>query len=831
MSRFFTALAAILAFTYPLVAQQPRINGKTSLDEYIQKPDPAYQWKVAKTIPGNSSSTTIIHLQSQSWLNEKKVDKPVWQHWLVIAQPKVLKTKKAFLMISGGANNSPMPEAINPMLALIAQETGSIVAELRMVPNQPLVFHNDGIPRKEDDLIGYTWDQFLKTGDGLWPARLPMVKSAVRAMDCIQEWALKDQIKVDGFVVAGGSKRGWTTWMTAAVDKRVVAILPIVIDILKVDPSIRHHAEVYGFWARAIGDYYAHQILQRHDHPRLKALYDIEDPYFYRDRFTIPKYILNSTGDQFFCPDSSQFYFDDLPGEKLLRYFPNADHSLRDTEVAQNIIAFYQMIIDNQARPKYSWSFEKDGSIRVKSGAPVRKALLWQATNAKARDFRLVTIGKTYTSKEVKPAEDGSYTARIDTPMQGWTAFFLELEFDSEGKFPLKATTAVRILPDTLPYRGIDLKKVPYEGLLEKPKPVSAAPKNEATPHVTVYAEPGRFGGWPANHGLWAWGNEILVGFSAGFHKDLGLERHSIDREKPEEHLLARSLDGGLTWKIENPSTKGSLIPSGKGLHGITPPGLKEPEWADCPGGVDFTHPDFALTARMTSTTEGPSRFSYSLDRGKNWLGPFRLPLFNTPGIAARTDYLVNGKHDCTLFLTAAKANGKEGRPLCVRTTDGGKSWKFLSWIGQEPEGYGIMPSTVRLGENELLTTIRCRLGKKSWIDAYRTKDGGHNWIWDQTAVADTGEGNPPSMIRLKDERICLTYGYRAAPFGMRAKISADQGKTWGPEILLRGDGGGRDVGYPRSVQRPDGKIVTVYYFHDTLKGERYITATIWSPG
>ena len=61
--------------------------------------------------------------------------------------------------------------------------------------------------------------------------------------------------------------------------------------------------------------------------------------------------------------------------------------------------------------------------------------------------------------------------------------------------------------------------------------------------NVIVYKEAGRFGGWPANHGIWSWGDEILVGFSRGYYKDLG-DRHHIDREKPEEHLLARSLDG-----------------------------------------------------------------------------------------------------------------------------------------------------------------------------------------------------------------------------------------------------------------------------------------------
>jgi BNR repeat-like domain len=348
--------------------------------------------------------------------------------------------------------------------------------------------------------------------------------------------------------------------------------------------------------------------------------------------------------------------------------------------------------------------------------------------------------------------------------------------------------------------------------------------------HVKVYAQEGRFGGWPANHGIWSWGDEILVGFSAGYFKDNDPGRHAIDHDKAEEHLLARSRDGGQTWSIENPAEKGALIPVGPALHGVTPMGLKEKPWQDCPGGIDFTHPDFALTVRMTDGNAGVSRFYYSTDRGKTWKGPFRLPLFDQPGIAARTDYLVNGKENCMLFLTAAKQDRREGRPLCVRTTDGGRTWKFVSWIGDEPKGYAIMPATVRLGDKELLTAIRRHEGEKNWIETYRSVDDGQSWKLDSKPAPDLGEGNPASMIHLADGRVCLTYGYRAAPYGIRARLSADGDKSWGEEITLRDKGGGRDLGYPRSVQRRDGKIVTIYYFHDTPAGPRYIAATIWDP-
>ncbi len=359
---------------------------------------------------------------------------------------------------------------------------------------------------------------------------------------------------------------------------------------------------------------------------------------------------------------------------------------------------------------------------------------------------------------------------------------------------------------------------------------VSSSARALDAENVVVYREDGRFGGWPANHGMWNWGNELLVGFSAGYFKDNGPARHAIDHDKPEEHLLARSLDGGKTWKIENPAKQGVLIPRGKALHGIELPGVVDRPWIDCPGGIDFTHPDFAMTLRMSDNNGGQSRFYYSTDRGHHWQGPFKFPLLGQSGVSARTDYVVNGPQDCLVFLTASKSTGGEGRPFCARTVDGGKTWKFAGWIADEPPGYSIMPSTVRTADQGLLSAVRVRHGDESWIEGYYSADEGVHWEPRGIPVTTTGEGNPAAMVRLADGRICLNYGVRAKPFGMRAKLSKDNGKTWGEEITLRSDAGGRDIGYPRAVQRPDGKVVVVYYYNDDPKETRYIAATIWDP-
>ncbi|HNR31674.1 MAG TPA: sialidase family protein [Candidatus Hydrogenedentes bacterium] len=349
--------------------------------------------------------------------------------------------------------------------------------------------------------------------------------------------------------------------------------------------------------------------------------------------------------------------------------------------------------------------------------------------------------------------------------------------------------------------------------------------------HVMVYYEPGRFGGWPANHGIWIWGNEILVGFSRGYYKDLGPHRHHIDREKPEEFCLARSVDGGETWAIEHPNDKGHLLPQGKALHGVELPGVAIKPAIPCPGDVDFTHPDFAMTLRMSDINAGPARFYYSYDRGHTWEGPFAFPNFDTPGVAARTDYIVDGPHACTVFLTAAKRNGTEGRPFCARTTDGAKTWEFVSWIAPEHLGFAIMPATVRLSDTDLITVVRRREWYKRWLNAYVSRDNGATWEPLNDPVETLGEGNPPSLIKLRDGRLCLNYGYRAAPFSICAKLSDDGGRTWSDPIVLRDDGANRDIGYCRAVQRPDGKVVTLYYFNDLKTGpERYIAATIWQP-
>lgn len=328
--------------------------------------------------------------------------------------------------------------------------------------------------------------------------------------------------------------------------------------------------------------------------------------------------------------------------------------------------------------------------------------------------------------------------------------------------------------------------------------------------NVVVYCEPGRFAGWPANNGVWSWGNEILVGFSRG-HFKANEKSHSIDKDKESHTALARSLDGGETWKLEEPETLVGRDTKAKPL----------------PGGIRFNDPNFALRVDR-------DKFQVSYDRGHKWEGPYDLSSSFEFKLTARTDYLVNGERDCFLFLSGEQPEIKAGsyrdRAFCARTTDGGKTFKFVSWMTGEPLTVrSVMPTTVRTSPNELVSVLRRREGKQCWIDACGSEDNGASWKFLSKAADLGGEnGNPPSMARLPGDRLCVAWGSRAEPFGIRAKISRDQGRNWSGEILLRQDGRTWDLGYTRTVARPDGKLVTIYYYTTAEKPEQHIAASIW---
>ena len=428
------------------------------IKEYAQKDDPSYHYQLHKVIDGDGYKTHILRMVSGQWLTTEQVKNPEWWHWVKIVVPENLSSSSALLLISGGDREDLNPDDANGLIIAAAKKAGAVAVYLHNVPNQPIEFVGDNFgPREEDELIAYGWRQFMEEGAKKesveWLARLPMTRAAVRAMDSVQDYAKKELGRdIDGFVVAGGSKRGWTTWTTAIADERVVAIAPIVIDLLNVGPSFLHHWRAYGEWSPAVEDYVNEGVMDWFGSKEFDALLDMVDPYSYRTMLTLPKMLINACDDEFFLNDSWQFYWNDLVGEKHIRYVPNTGHSLDETDAGETLIAYFNSIVKKAPRPDFDWKVE-NGEIHIKTdpAIPPQEIRLWSATNDTARDFRSYVVGKAWTSEVIPPSQNGEYVLKVNAPATGWTAFMGELTFKGPGGTPFKMTTGVVVTPDSLP--------------------------------------------------------------------------------------------------------------------------------------------------------------------------------------------------------------------------------------------------------------------------------------------------------------------------------------------------------------------------------------------
>ncbi|EGG24500.1 PhoPQ-activated pathogenicity-related protein [Cavenderia fasciculata] len=448
----------------------------TPLDIYVNTPDPTYQWTLNGTVHGETYTGYVLELTSQTWMTEANSSRPVWKHWLSICVPNQVNSDKAFIYIDGGSNeNWKTPSEIDSTILIACVSSQSITAGLNQIPNQPIMFA-DGVNRVEDALIAYTWRHFINnTDEPIWLARLPMTKAVVRAMDAIQEFGKQVPFQVDGFIIAGASKRGWTTWTTAAVDPRVVACVPIVMPILNMIPNMLNQWRAYGNWSFALNDYTNEGVMSFIDSPQMEALAGVVDPYTYLDRLTMPKYLITSAGDEFFLPDSPQFFFNQLKGEKHLRIVPNAEHSLvgHQTDIILSIVTFLKMFSNNQTRPDFSYQVVYNTNttatitLTPTPGTPLpTKVKVWDARTESTtrRDFRLITCQDPtkciqfviWVPTDVQPNSQGTYSVTLSAPPTGWRGFFLEASYETQNgiddEYTLKFTSEVAIVPNTLPY-------------------------------------------------------------------------------------------------------------------------------------------------------------------------------------------------------------------------------------------------------------------------------------------------------------------------------------------------------------------------------------------
>ena len=427
------------------------------LKEYVYKNDPAFRYEIVETFSGVGWKEYYIKMVSGTWLTEKEVNHTEWWHWITIVVPNNVVETEALLMIGGGSSKDQEPRKASEILINTALETNSIIAEISNIPFQPLNYANDTKDdRYEDDLIAYGWKKFLEQGakdaDVSWLARLPMTRAVVKGMDVIQKVTSDFKITIDKFVVAGASKRGWTTWTTAVVDNRVIAIIPIVIDLLNVIPSFDHHWRCYGEWSPAIDDYVNEGITEWMGSKEYNRLLELVEPYSFIDQLQIPKFLINATGDEFFVTDSWRFYWESLIGNKYLQYVPNGNHGLTGTYNPESLISFYHAIITDSDIPKFNWYVSNDSiylNVNTNANYTVKS---WEAINENTRDFRVAVIGKSWKSNKINTTSNDKYYLHVSKPKTGYKAGLLEITIESGTKVPFVFTTGTLVSPNSYPF-------------------------------------------------------------------------------------------------------------------------------------------------------------------------------------------------------------------------------------------------------------------------------------------------------------------------------------------------------------------------------------------
>jgi PhoPQ-activated pathogenicity-related protein len=409
-----------------------------ALADYVNRPDDSFAWRKIGQRETNSLSVVRLECTSQTWRGH------AWQHQMLVVRPaKIGNPEVAFLFITGDGD----VEKQFGLLRTLAESADACAAAINNVPNQPLY---DGL--KEDDLIAYTFEQFLESGDATWPLLFPMVKSAVRGMDAVQAEAQQDFGQhITRFVVGGASKRGWTTWLTAAEDKRVTAIAPMVIDMLNMKAQARWAQQMYGGQSEKINAYTKLHLTERMDDPRMTELRSWVDPYSFRERYTMPKLLLLGTDDPYWVVDSLRHYWNDLPDPKLVFQTPNAGHDLAGGREAIPVLAaFFQMIADHETLPHMTWQFETNSpdsaTVNVSLSQLAQAFRLWTAT-ATNRDFR----ASKWSSSELASPSGKTVTANVEKPETGFRAYLVEAEMKTSTGHDYKLSTEARVVPDGPP--------------------------------------------------------------------------------------------------------------------------------------------------------------------------------------------------------------------------------------------------------------------------------------------------------------------------------------------------------------------------------------------
>ena len=410
------------------------------LQKYLRKPEAEFDWQLRNKSESEPSGDRIydLHFVSQTWQGNN------WRHQLQVYRPRGAAPSATMLLwVTGG---SARPD--NIVLGMeLARRIRVPVAFLYHIPNQPLLEGN----LREDDLIAETFVRYLKTKDESWPLLFPMVKSIVKGMDVLQALGKKEwQQSIEKFIVAGASKRGWATWLSAAADPRVGAIAPVVIDTLNMREQMPRQLQAFGAYSSQLVPYSSRGLLPIPETPEGRRLLSMIDPWAYREKLTMPKLIINGTNDFYWATDALNVYWNGIPNDKWVLYVPNAGHNLRRQDRPQpdqldhlinGLAAFSRHQISGTAMPKLSWKHESvNGKLRLAIAATPapRGARLWVAQTPTA-DFRTAKW-----SPQAMTLSDGRLVGEVTPPDKGHVAFFGELDYEIDG-LPYQLSTQVRM--------------------------------------------------------------------------------------------------------------------------------------------------------------------------------------------------------------------------------------------------------------------------------------------------------------------------------------------------------------------------------------------------
>jgi PhoPQ-activated pathogenicity-related protein len=434
----WVALGALHVACGSAAAQSGPVRPEEALAAYVAKPDATYSWQLRRRLPHRDAEVLELQLDSQTW------QATPWRHQLLLIRPNRMADERHAVFIVGGgrwqesygapAVDEPFPEDGELFIA-IARELRAPVVVLGQVPFQPLL----GLT--EDRLIAHTFERYLATGDTEWPLLLPMVKSVVRAFDASSEASVRGgHAPLERFTVLGGSKRGWTTWLTAAVEPRVAALAPVVIDALNMREHFPHQVQVWGTPSEEISPYTDLGLDVILGSAAGENLRRIVDPFSYRSAIVQPKLVILATNDAYFPLDSANLYWDELEGPKHLLYLPNEQHSVRGYgPVVRGIRALHAAAGGGAPMPTLDWEYAwSDGAVElcVRATPAPRSWRLWRATSSD-RDFR----DAQWTST---PIERRSSRVEVARPMEGYVAVFAEATFGRARRaFALSTNLAV----------------------------------------------------------------------------------------------------------------------------------------------------------------------------------------------------------------------------------------------------------------------------------------------------------------------------------------------------------------------------------------------------